>query len=87
MFIYILIAICLPNVAYAYLDPFSGSLIIQGLIAAFFATVYFFKRKWQQVKTFFGMSDKKDSLDSAIDQDKEDTNKEDTDKEDTEERK
>ena len=39
----------LPNTSYAYLDPGSGSLILQALLAASAAVLAFFK----QIKNFF----------------------------------
>ena len=47
--------------AYAYLDPGTGSIILQailGAIAAFFSTLYIF---WEKVKTFFRKVFKKDN--------------------------
>ena len=39
--------------AFAYLDPGTGSILIQGLIGGFAATVAFGSIYWQKVKAFF----------------------------------
>ena len=42
-----------PSIAYAYLDPGTGSIILQAIIgafAAFFTSIYLF---WAKVKNFF----------------------------------
>lgn len=41
-----------PDV-FAYLDPGTGSIILQGLIAAVAAIVTYFGLYWQKVKAFF----------------------------------
>jgi hypothetical protein len=40
--------------AYAYLDPGTGSMLIQGLIGGIAATISFLSIYWQKVKEFFG---------------------------------
>ena len=37
----------------AYLDPLSGSVLVQGLLAAAAAAVVFFKMKGRQIKSLF----------------------------------
>ena len=39
--------------AYAYLDPGTGSMLIQGLIGGIAATISFLSIYWQKVKAFF----------------------------------
>ena len=39
--------------AYAYLDPGTGSLLLQGLIAALAMIISFLSIYWQKVKAFF----------------------------------
>ena len=39
--------------AYAYLDPGTGSMLIQGLIAGIAAVVSFSSIYWQKIKAFF----------------------------------
>ncbi len=41
-----------PREAHAYLDPGSGSLIVQALVAAFFALSLAIKVYWQKIKLF-----------------------------------
>ena len=59
----ILINIVYLNNAYAYLDPGTGSIILQaivGAIAAFFASVLFYFRKFKILfKNFFNKEKKK----------------------------
>ena len=45
--------ISMSPVALAYIDPISGSIILQALIGAFFAVVLFFKFLWRHVKSAF----------------------------------
>ena len=39
--------------AYAYLDPGTGSLLLQGLLAGFAAIISVLSIYWQKVKAFF----------------------------------
>jgi hypothetical protein len=41
---------CLPATAYAYIDPGSGMLLWQGLIAAIGAVIVFVRSPWQAIK-------------------------------------
>jgi len=45
--------------AYAYIDPGTGSMILQGILAAFMAAALFIKLSWRKIMTFLGI--KKDS--------------------------
>ena len=49
--IFSLIAYTSP--AYAYLDPGTGSVILQGLIGGIAASIAFLSIYWQKVKAFF----------------------------------
>ena len=40
--------------AYAYLDPGTGSMLLQGLIGGLAAVLSFLSIYWQKVKAFFG---------------------------------
>ena len=40
--------------AYAYLDPGTGSMLVQGLIGGVAVVMSFFSIYWQKVKAFFG---------------------------------
>jgi len=43
-----------PSDAYAYLDPGTGSMMLQGLLAAFAAFVTAIGIYWRRIKTFLG---------------------------------
>ena len=48
-----LIAIGLyPSSAYAYMDPLSGSVILQSIIGAIAASLFFLKTYWYKLKRF-----------------------------------
>ena len=53
----LLIALCLVLVgtenAYAYLDPGTGSMLLQGLLAAIAGSVVAVKLYWGKIKSFF----------------------------------
>ena len=40
--------------AHAYLDPGTGSIIFQGLIAGLLASLFFIKTIWYRIMNFFG---------------------------------
>lgn len=42
-----------PQKAHAYIDPGTGSIIIQVLIAAFFGALFAVKMSWKRIKIFF----------------------------------
>ena len=53
IYVYLITLVLIPNNAYAYLDPGTGSIILQailGFIAASVATISFY---WSKVKLFF----------------------------------
>ena len=50
----------LPNTSYAYLDPGSGSLILQALLAASAAVLAFFKKIKNYVKNLFSKKNVKE---------------------------
>ncbi|MFT5320224.1 MAG: hypothetical protein ACI934_000355 [Pseudohongiellaceae bacterium] len=66
----LLVSIATP--AYAYLDPGTGSLILQGLIAGLAMISFTFKMWWYKLTSFFKKSD--DSEDSE-DKEKSDSEK------------
>ena len=41
-----------PQEGYAYLDPGSGSLVVQAILAAFFALTLTIKLYWRRIKGF-----------------------------------
>ena len=58
MAIVALVALCAPTEAHAYIDPGSGALIWQMLIAAFFGGMFYFRRGIGQIKSWFGVKPK-----------------------------
>ena len=64
--------ILLANVAYAYLDPGTGSALIQGVLAALAAIVVTAKLYWHRLLRFFGIrKTKKDPEQSTMQSKKE----------------
>ena len=64
-----------PLAAFAYLDPGTGSIILQGLIAALAAAGFVMKAYWYKIKSLFGKSESKslaDEEDADPDQDSKD---------------
>lgn len=62
----------MANCIFLYIDPNSGSYIIQMIIAAVLGSLFFFKNAWLQVKLFFTGKKKtnekvsKDELDNEL---------------------
>lgn len=52
-FIYLFLLLLFPSFAYAYIDPGSGSLIIQVVIAGIVSSIFALKIFWQKIKNFF----------------------------------
>lgn len=50
----VLLLALLPSPAHAYLDPVSGSIILQVIAAGIFAGVVTTKRFWARIKRAFG---------------------------------
>jgi hypothetical protein len=48
-----LLLLCIPSGLFAYIDPGSGSYIIQVIIAAFLGGAVAIKVFWQRIKNFF----------------------------------
>lgn len=46
-----------PTPAYGYLDPGTGSMILQGLAAAFFGAAFAVKMYWSKLIAFFKRND------------------------------
>ncbi len=64
LFLSVLFLIILPAKAHAYLDPSTGSYLLQIMAAAFFGGAYVIATWWRQIKTFilgFFRKDKKTS--------------------------
>jgi len=47
-----------------YIDPGSGSFLVQAIIAAVLSSLFFFKNAWLRVKFFFTGKSKKEKDDS-----------------------
>ena len=47
--------------AYAYLDPGTGSMLVQGLIGGVAVVMSFLSIYWQKVKAFFGKEEDTDT--------------------------
>lgn len=58
----------LSNEAHAYIDPGTGSLLLQGLIAGIAAGLYTIKLYWYRLKNFFKRNEEKPDLDSNKDE-------------------
>ncbi len=48
----VLVLVGFPSVSYAYLDPGTGSVLLQALIGGFFAVLFFFRTFSQRIKKF-----------------------------------
>ena len=47
---------------FLYIDPGSGSYLIQAIIAGVLGALFYFKNLWFRIRSFFGRSKKEDSL-------------------------
>lgn len=54
MIVFVLLSPLFPGVAFAYLDPGTGSMIIQGILAAVAAVGVSLGVFWKRLKTLFG---------------------------------
>jgi len=52
-FVLALFCVVYPQKVYAYLDPGTGSYILQLIIAAFFGVGFAVKVYWKKIKSFF----------------------------------
>ena len=50
------ILVSVPQPAYAYIDPGTGSYVVQALIAAALGVSFFIKTYWNRIKLFFKKS-------------------------------
>ncbi|MXX74986.1 MAG: hypothetical protein F4210_02605 [Holophagales bacterium] len=50
----LIVALILPQAAHAYLDPASGSMILQAVIGGVAAAALAFKYYWRRIQAFFG---------------------------------
>lgn len=54
-----------PTIAFAYLDPGTGSMLLQVLLGGLAAVGVAFKLYWHKIKSAFGLSRKPESEDQA----------------------
>lgn len=50
----LIVALIVPQAAHAYLDPASGSMILQAVIGGVAAAALAFKYYWHRIQAFFG---------------------------------
>lgn len=50
----LVVALVVPQAAHAYLDPASGSMILQAVIGGVAAAALAFKYYWRRIQAFFG---------------------------------
>ena len=60
-------ALLLPSSSFAYLDPGTGSMILQGLIAGIAIAGFTIKSYWYRILGFFGKKPPHDILNGDID--------------------
>ena len=58
--IHFIALICFPADAFAYLDPGTGSVLLQGLLGAVVAGFYFLKLYWHRLLSFLGIKNKRE---------------------------
>ena len=66
-----MILLILPLPAYAYLDPGTGAMIIQAIVAVFAGAVFFIKSNWNKlrgIKQQGSDDEEKESVDSNEDE-------------------
>lgn len=56
--------------AHAYLDPGTGSMILQGVLAAIAAAAVVTKLYWYRISRFFGFSKKNPDIENEVKNDK-----------------
>jgi hypothetical protein len=57
----VVMVLTFPNYAFAYLDPGTGSMIIQGVIAAISAGLFAGRIYWGKIKKLFSMRSDEDT--------------------------
>lgn len=58
LYLVLVFSLVMPNFAYAYIDPGTGSLILQALAAAAFSAIAFCSSLREKIKNFFKKKDK-----------------------------
>ena len=57
------VLVCASGNAYAYLDPGTGSIILQAIIATVASSLFVIKMYWYRLKAMFGLSRNHDDAD------------------------
>lgn len=57
----VLIILAMPTQAYAYLDPNSGSILLQVLLGGLAGLALSFRMFWENIKAFFSFRRKKET--------------------------
>ncbi len=52
LFIFLFI-LCIPHAANAYIDPVTGSIVLQAIVGAIATALFFIKLYWKKLKRFF----------------------------------
>jgi hypothetical protein len=52
------------KIFFTYIDPGSGSYLLQMIIAGVLAGLFYFKNLWWKIKSFFIMNKKEDTTDN-----------------------
>lgn len=63
---FLLTCLFLTTPAYAYIDPGTGSFLIQGLVATFFSATFAIKMYWQRVKKYFSKNKASDPIENNV---------------------
>lgn len=58
MYRLVLLASLTPVAAYAYIDPGTGSVILQALVAGILGSLFVIKTYWAKITAFFRKKDK-----------------------------
>lgn len=64
--LFIFLLLLLANPAYAYLDPGTGSMLLQGLLAGIMAMGVTIGIYWRRLKAFFSGADKQEKNDEDV---------------------
>lgn len=62
---FVAVALLLPSTAQAYIDPGTGSLLVQALVAAGLGVLMAVRMYWARIKSFFSRQDSSDTSDTA----------------------
>ena len=65
MIFFLFLVLTFPLVGHAYLDPGTGAMVIQAIVAAFAGTVFYLRKNWGKVKSFFNKNNKNENDDSS----------------------